>query len=343
MNWYLKVLRQYADFSGRSRRKEFWMFVLFNYLAILGLFLSGYILELIIGTPAYAQSISVLEPEHSSSGNLGRLLVLLYLLATFIPLLAVMVRRLHDIGKSGWWIFISLIPIAGYIWLIVLLCTDGDAGDNLYGPNPKKTGNALDSLETGKVFKTQQPAPEAKVVRDKVAFDDKGKFVKATVPCVPWNKQFSGGSTYFSCNAPTLFQATEILRGISSIPPNTYYVVDTPDGSVGRDLNGFYTEVQIKSNGIRLETGVNKTTPVEALSLTAFGNVMNNQNNVAFLKSTGQYASLVLQMECGHCGYKSPVETKEGGFERQCYACGTVNKTRRGQIQVYTQRGAIII
>jgi uncharacterized membrane protein YhaH (DUF805 family) len=343
MNWYLNVLQQYADFSGRSRRKEFWMFVLFNYLAILGLFLSGYILELIIGTPVYAQSISVLEPEHSSSGNVGRLLVLLYLLATFIPSLAVMVRRLHDIGKSGWWIFISLIPIAGSIWLIVLLCTDGDAGDNLYGPNPKKTGNAFDSLETGKVSKTQQPAPEAKAVQAKVEFDDEGKFVKATVPGVFWNKQSSDGATYLSCNAPTLFRATEILRGISSIPPNTYYVVDTPDGSLGRDLNGFYTEVQIKSNDIRLETGANKTTPVKALSLTAFGNVEKNQNGVALLKSTGQYASFVLQIECGHCGYKSPVETTGGVFERQCYACGTVNETRRAQIRVHTSQGAITI
>jgi transposase-like protein len=68
-----------------------------------------------------------------------------------------------------------------------------------------------------------------------------------------------------------------------------------------------------------------------------------SQSMVALLKSTGQYASFVLQMECGHCGYKSPVETKGGSFERQRYACGTVNKTQRGKINVMTQSGFVAI
>ena len=63
----------------------------------------------------------------------------LYMLAVLLPTLAVEIRRLHDIGKSGWWIFISLVPLAGSIWLIVLLATDGQPGENQYGPNPKET------------------------------------------------------------------------------------------------------------------------------------------------------------------------------------------------------------
>ncbi|MDR0430595.1 MAG: DUF805 domain-containing protein [Tannerellaceae bacterium] len=522
MKWYLKALRQYADFSGRARRKEYWMFVLFNVIfACAAMFLDYLLTGGLNYNPIY----------------------MLYSLGMFIPTLAVSVRRLHDIGKTGGWMLLVFIPLIGLIMIIVFMLLDGENGRNVYGPDPKneegtdttsvyvppsefieipvntavlsalkcpqcdskdyipvgkkgavgkalatqiftgiigniisarshaknvsneplryrckkckryymaepsaatpeehlsepclitlqrinimagaalpqvvylngiqigtvkngkaisfhtwvkenvvfvtvqgiafpdykftaepggsivilfnrkpkqvynvpkasngpdpkKSGNTFNPPETEKASKTQQPEPEAKAVQDKVTFDDNGKFVKATLPGVSWNKHFSGGSTYFSCNAPTLFQATEILRDISSIPPSTYYVVDTPDGSLGRDLNGFYTEAQIKSNGIRPETNANKTTPVEALSLTAFGNVVKDQNSVAFLKSTGQYASFILQMECGYCGYKSPVETKEGNLERQCYACGTVNKTQRAQIRVYTPRGIVTI
>jgi uncharacterized membrane protein YhaH (DUF805 family) len=62
---------------------------------------------------------------------------ILYILVTFIPLLAVAVRRLHDVGKSGWFYLISVIPLIGGIWLLVLFCTEGDKGDNKYGPDPK--------------------------------------------------------------------------------------------------------------------------------------------------------------------------------------------------------------
>jgi uncharacterized membrane protein YhaH (DUF805 family) len=109
LDWYLAVLKKYADFSGRARRKEFWMFVLINF--IIGLVLS-------------------FINDYLSS---------LYALAVLIPGLAVSVRRLHDIGKSGWWIFINLIPIIGWIWYILLAVTEGQSGDNQYGPNPKES------------------------------------------------------------------------------------------------------------------------------------------------------------------------------------------------------------
>jgi uncharacterized membrane protein YhaH (DUF805 family) len=124
MDWYLKVLKQYADFSGRARRKEYWMFALFN---------------LIFGFVAM-----VLDRQLGLSFNFNWNILgygwiwLIYCLAVFIPSLAVSVRRLHDIGKSGWMILVWLIPLAGAYWLLILLVTDSDPDDNLYGINPKE-------------------------------------------------------------------------------------------------------------------------------------------------------------------------------------------------------------
>ena len=112
MNWYLGVLKKYVDFSGRARRTEFWMFTLFNIIisVVLG------ILDMFLGF-----------------GLLGGI----YALAVFLPSLAVGVRRLHDTDRSGWWLLIGLIPIIGFIVLIVFFVQDSQAGDNEYGANPK--------------------------------------------------------------------------------------------------------------------------------------------------------------------------------------------------------------
>ncbi len=110
--WYLKVLRQYTDFSGRARRREYWMFVLANFIIALVLGLIDYF----IGYKIFGS---------------------LYSLAVLIPSLAVGVRRLHDIGKSGWWYLIALIPLIGGIWLLVLFCQDSQYGANQWGENPK--------------------------------------------------------------------------------------------------------------------------------------------------------------------------------------------------------------
>jgi uncharacterized membrane protein YhaH (DUF805 family)/regulator of sirC expression with transglutaminase-like and TPR domain len=115
------VLKNYAVFSGRARRKEYWMFALFNFIFAL----VASLIDLGIGLLTFA------------AFGLG-LLYIVYTLAVFVPGLAVSVRRLHDVGKSGWYLFVSLIPIAGSIWLLVLLCTDSQPGENKYGPNPKE-------------------------------------------------------------------------------------------------------------------------------------------------------------------------------------------------------------
>ncbi len=117
MKWYLMVIKQYANFDGRARRKEYWMFILFNLIASYALF--G--LDYLFGTQVIP--------------GLG-ILSSLYSLAVIIPSLAVSVRRLHDLGKSGWMYLIIFIPIIGAIWLIVLDATVGNVGDNKYGADP---------------------------------------------------------------------------------------------------------------------------------------------------------------------------------------------------------------
>lgn len=110
-------LSKYVDFSGRARRSEYWYFALFGFLVNV----VTTILDKILGT------------DYSSSGGLVSTLVSF---ALFLPSLAVGVRRLHDTDRSGWWILIGIIPIIGWILIIVWFCTDSKP-DNQYGPNPK--------------------------------------------------------------------------------------------------------------------------------------------------------------------------------------------------------------
>jgi uncharacterized membrane protein YhaH (DUF805 family) len=120
MQWYIDVIKKYAVFSGRSRRKEFWMFVLFN--AIIGIILS--IIDRAIGT------------TYGGSANQG-VLNSIYSLAVLIPSIAVGVRRMHDTNRSGWWLLINLVPCVGWIIYIVFAAQEGTAGDNQHGPDPK--------------------------------------------------------------------------------------------------------------------------------------------------------------------------------------------------------------
>ena len=119
MEWYIKVLKQYANFSGRARRKEFWMFVLFNMIFV-------------IGTMIF-DNMWGLTFKHSFGW-----LQLIYCLAVAVPSLAVCVRRAHDIGKSGLWNIIALIPLVGAILLIFWYSADSQAGENKWGANPKE-------------------------------------------------------------------------------------------------------------------------------------------------------------------------------------------------------------
>jgi uncharacterized membrane protein YhaH (DUF805 family) len=131
MQWYLKVLRQYADFTGRARRTEFWMFVLFNVLISIVL--------RIVDNLIFGNSSGV-----SGGGPLG----LLYSLAVLLPSIAVSARRLHDIGRSGWWQLIAIIPIIGWILVIVWYATAGRTEPNQWGANPKAESGAGSPVAT---------------------------------------------------------------------------------------------------------------------------------------------------------------------------------------------------
>src|SRR4051812_37748869 len=117
--WKNVITKNYANFSGRARRSEYWYYTLMNVIILIGL-------QILIAVCAFNQL-------GAASMILG-IVYLLYALGTLVPSLAVGVRRLHDVGKSGWYLLVSLIPIVGSIWLLVLLCTDSEAGENGWGP-----------------------------------------------------------------------------------------------------------------------------------------------------------------------------------------------------------------
>ena len=119
MSWYLEVLKKYAVFSGRARRKEYWYFFLFN--IFVSIFLG--VIDGVTGS--------------SSAGAGMGMLSGIYSLAVLIPGIAVTVRRLHDTDRNSWWLLIGLIPIIGAIILVVFMLQDSEPGDNQYGSNPK--------------------------------------------------------------------------------------------------------------------------------------------------------------------------------------------------------------
>lgn len=119
MNWYIEVMKKYAVFRGRARRREYWMF-----------FLCNVVIAIILG---------IIEGVADSGSETGKsTLGTLYALAVFLPSLAVGMRRLHDTGRSGWWTLIGFIPIIGAIVLLIFMAQDSQSGNNEYGPNPKQ-------------------------------------------------------------------------------------------------------------------------------------------------------------------------------------------------------------
>ncbi|MHA3789617.1 DUF805 domain-containing protein [Flavobacterium hauense] len=124
IDWYLKVVRDnYANFSGRARRSEYWWYALCNFLIGAVLQVADYFIGFDIG-----------------------ILGSLYGLAVLVPGLAVFVRRMHDVGKSGWFILLLLLPVIGWIWLLVLLFTEGNQGPNEYGPDPKRPYDDINEI-----------------------------------------------------------------------------------------------------------------------------------------------------------------------------------------------------
>jgi uncharacterized membrane protein YhaH (DUF805 family) len=125
MAWYLLAWQRATDFSGRSRRKEYWYFQLFN--AIVMIFLGLF---------------AVAFSDQGKPAMIPFGLLFTYGLVLFVPSLAVTVRRLHDIGRSGWWYLIAFVPLIGGLILFVFTLLDSDPDRNEYGPNPKVPGHA---------------------------------------------------------------------------------------------------------------------------------------------------------------------------------------------------------
>jgi uncharacterized membrane protein YhaH (DUF805 family) len=119
VNWYKEVLRKYSTFEGRARRKEYWFFMLGNFIAVVVLT----IVDMALGT----------FNEQAEIGLFGGI----YLLAVLIPSIAVTVRRLHGTNRSAWWFLFNFIPVIGSIVIMVLAALDSQPGGNRFGPNPK--------------------------------------------------------------------------------------------------------------------------------------------------------------------------------------------------------------
>jgi uncharacterized membrane protein YhaH (DUF805 family) len=121
VNWYLEVLSKYAVFEGRARRMEYWMFALISFVVSIAI---GFGVGFVGGMLGLDQNVLMM-------------LSFAYSLAVLIPSLAVSVRRMHDTGRSGWWLLIILVPIIGAIVLLVFSLQDSQQGTNAYGRNPK--------------------------------------------------------------------------------------------------------------------------------------------------------------------------------------------------------------
>lgn len=130
MEWMILPLKRYAQFAGRSRRREFWMWVLFNWVVAIVLAT----VDTLIGFGSTSSVTTATSAAYSwySNGPLS----MIWLLVTLIPNLSVSVRRLHDIDKSGWWLLILLVPLVGFIVLLVFDCIEGTRGPNRFGPDP---------------------------------------------------------------------------------------------------------------------------------------------------------------------------------------------------------------
>jgi uncharacterized membrane protein YhaH (DUF805 family) len=138
MEWMLMPYRRYADFSGRSQRKEYWMWVLFSLIVYAVCF------ALIAAGGLFSVDPDTGAPQLNALAWLGFGLLGIFALGSVVPALAVLVRRLHDQDKSGWFILLQFIPYVGGIIILVFMCLEGTKGENRFGPDPKGAQNLGD-------------------------------------------------------------------------------------------------------------------------------------------------------------------------------------------------------
>ncbi|UPZ16587.1 DUF805 domain-containing protein [Flavobacterium humidisoli] len=133
IEWYkIAMFQNYSNFSGRARRSEYWYFRLATAVIFFALIAFAGLLAIVAGGALAFQ--------------IAMAIFFIYILLSVIPSLAVTVRRMHDLGKSGWNVLISFIPLVGPIWFLVLLATEGEHGENYYGPDPKSTIEEIDEI-----------------------------------------------------------------------------------------------------------------------------------------------------------------------------------------------------
>jgi uncharacterized membrane protein YhaH (DUF805 family) len=130
------VLTKYVGFSGRARRSEYWWFSLFSNIVALVVFGLALVVDLMTAS-ADAGATDATGLATGGALLVGLVVVDVLLLAMFLPHLAVMIRRLHDTNRSGWFYLITFVPIVGCIILLVVMCEDSTRGPNRYGPSPK--------------------------------------------------------------------------------------------------------------------------------------------------------------------------------------------------------------
>ena len=134
MSIILAPYRRYFNFSSRSRRKEYWLYMLFFY--VVGFVLIFVDSALGLGGPTQT-AVDTVDGFSASASAEGGVLTAIWGIGNVIPLLACSIRRLHDSDRRGWWVFITLIPLVSSIWFLVLMCLDGTTGSNRFGPDPK--------------------------------------------------------------------------------------------------------------------------------------------------------------------------------------------------------------
>lgn len=134
MEWVLLPLKRYADFSGRSRRREYWSFTLgVTIVAVL----------LVIASVVLGGGLAAIGADGGVLGGPLGILLLLFGLALFVPSIAVQVRRFHDQDKSGWFVLLNLIPYIGGLVVLVFMLLEGTRGPNRFGEDPKASGGPV--------------------------------------------------------------------------------------------------------------------------------------------------------------------------------------------------------
>jgi uncharacterized membrane protein YhaH (DUF805 family) len=140
--YFTRALTQkYVDFQGRARRKEYWGYQLFQFLAIMALMVIGLMLDFTVGGVT-------MDVKDDSVPTITVVLLILYVLGTFLPSLAITIRRMHDIGVSGWVYLVSFVPYIGGLVIFIMSLIASQVGTNSYGPSPKENEN----LDVAAVF-----------------------------------------------------------------------------------------------------------------------------------------------------------------------------------------------